>query len=220
MLRYTNKKAHQRYFLQNGQEVTGASTYAKVTDEVEPFIWYGWNLGIKGLDFRKYRDADAEAGNVAHFMVHAHFKGEQVDYSEVAPATMEVAKVVFGKFQQWWESENLTFLATEMELSSELYGYGGTLDVVAEGPQGRIWLLDIKTSKRVYNGHRCQVAAYAQLWDENSPDRKVHKAMVLRLGRKPKDKIDPCLIYNVDEWFATFLSQKSYIENLRIATGE
>jgi len=215
---YNPEAGHQRYLLKNGEEVTGASTIAKVDDDNTGLIIWANGLGLKGINCMKQRDADADAGSVAHFMVHCHFKRLEPVFRKVSQDAIDTGERVFQKFMNWWVDEELSFIATEIELTSETHKFGGTIDLVARDSRGKIWVIDIKTSKKIHFGHKCQLAGCGQLWDENYTDKPSSKLYVVRLPRN-MGRVEEYKIPNREELFDTFLAQLNYRNKKFIAGG-
>jgi hypothetical protein len=212
------EQGHQRYLKRNGEEVTGCSTIAKVNDDFEGLIGWANGLGLKGINCFKQRDSDADAGNVAHFMIHCHFKRLKPNFRKVSQDAIETGEQVFQKFMTWWVDKELTFVATEVELVSEIYSYGGTLDLAAKDPKGRIWIIDIKTSKKINFGHLCQLAGLGQLWDENYTDKPSSELWIARLPRG-NGKVEGREVSNREEVFETFLAQLNFRNKKFLAGG-
>ena len=49
---------------------------------------------------------------------------------------------------------------------------------------GEVTLLDIKTSKGIYDEYRIQLAAYQEAWDELNPKTPIEKVVVLHLDKE------------------------------------
>jgi hypothetical protein len=69
------------------------------------------------------------------------------------------------KFASFWKQANPILVATEYHLFSDKYEYAGTTDIICK-IDGKLWLLDIKTSNSLHTSHNLQLAAYAKAWNE------------------------------------------------------
>lgn len=216
-LTYHPERAHQRYVLSDGEEVIGASSIAKVDDDPGRLIGWAWGQGRKGLDCHKTRDQAAEAGSVGHFMIQCFFLGKQPDFKKVAQTSIEAGEKVFKKFQAWWEENELIFVASELELVSEVYRYGGTTDIVARDQKDQVWMIDIKTGKSIYPSNWYQIAGLGELWRENYGE-PVYKHLILRLPRT-NTKMEEYLVYNPEECLTTFLCQLAFINSKKASGG-
>jgi ATP-dependent exoDNAse (exonuclease V) beta subunit len=81
-------------------------------------------------------------------LIECHFHNWEPDLSEYAPDDIERAHVAFRNFKTFWDEQELTVLEPEVQLVSEQYLFGGTIDAPSVDKQGRIVLLDWKTSQR------------------------------------------------------------------------
>lgn len=110
------------------------------------------------------RDEAAESGTLAHAMVEAHIKGEDL------PDGPQDAKNAFQAYLSWESMTKLKIVEQEMPMVSEEYQFGGCPDAIGE-INDELCLVDWKTSNGVYPDYLIQLAAYKQLWEENHPDR-------------------------------------------------
>lgn len=187
LVKFHKQKSHIVYKTKGGERVPGASTVSKIGSDPEALIAWSWKCGTEGLDYRKVRDGAADVGSLVHFLIQSFLRGEEADLSEFSVADQEKAMICFTKFLIFWEQENLTAIATEVPFVSETYRYGGTLDTVATDRDGRVVLLDYKSSKAVYWEMLSQLSAYEMLWNEHSNgDMQVNRRAIVRIG-----KLDP-----------------------------
>ena len=148
---------------------------------------WAWEQGINGLDYRDTRDGAATTGTIAHAMVENEVKGIKFDWPGLAykynatPKQIKQAESAFAAFVRWKERVKFELVFAEHKLVSETYQYGGQLDLAAV--QGRLALIDIKTSDNIYPDHIIQVAGYDNLWTENYPEKPIQEHYILRLGK-------------------------------------
>ena len=118
------------------------------------------------------RDAAADAGTLAHEMVEAYINGDSLP---ILPDTEigKQAKQGFENYIEWADNNRIKVIKQEMEMTSELYQFGGCPDAMGIDNQGRLCILDWKTSNGVYPDYLIQLAAYRQLWIENHPDEPI-----------------------------------------------
>lgn len=201
IVRLEKNRSHQKYILKDGTQVPGASTIAKIGDDGASLIHWAWDLGSRGIDYRKARDQAADIGTIAHFLIECFLHGHVADLSDFSMADIEKANVAFANFQQWWSDEGLTVLEPEVQLVSEEWGFGGTIDAPSRDRDGKIVLLDWKTSKGIYPAHKFQLAAYERLWNENRPDMKVQRRGVVRIGKESPDDFEVSWMFSAEpEW--------------------
>jgi hypothetical protein len=173
-------KAHTIYKTKDGRRVPGVTTILNVLAKPALLYW-AWDLGTRGIDFRIFRDDKADIGSLAHEMILAHLKGEEVDVSEYTPKQVDLAENSFLKYLDWEKNHTVDPILLETPLVSENYGYGGTPDNFCF-LDGVPTLLDYKTSKGIYIEMYYQLAAYENLIVEETGD-KPKKAKIIRVGR-------------------------------------
>lgn len=197
-------RSHQKYLLKDGTAVPGASTIAKIGDDGSSLIHWAWDLGSRGLDYRKVRDQAADIGTIAHFMIECFLHGHEADLSEYSGADIARAEVAFGNFKAWWDEEGFTILEPEVQLVSEQHMFGGTIDAPSRDKDGKIVLLDWKTSKGIWPAHRFQLAAYEQLWNENRPDMKIQRRGIVRIGKESADDFEIAWMFSAKPAWKVF----------------
>ncbi len=127
------------------------------------------------------RDKAADAGTLAHSLVEAHLKKTKPPSLDGLPKEItDKAENCYQAFLTWEKAHKFEVVESEKALVSEIWGYGGCIDIGAV--LGDLCILDIKTSKGVYIGMKIQVAAYFHLWNENYPDKPLKSIHILRLG--------------------------------------
>ncbi len=175
-------KGHTVYRTADGKRVPGTTTITGVIDKSRFLVPWANRLGREeGIDTKNYVDALAAAGTAAHLMVECWFTGDEADLSEVAPADVDLAENSFIKFLDWTKQHVIVPIGNEMILVSERYRYGGMCDIYCE-LDGKKALIDIKTSKRIYDEAFTQVAGgYRPLLLENG--YPVDDTYILRIGR-------------------------------------
>ena len=153
-----------------------------------PLMHWAWEEGVNGHDFRQTRDKAADTGTLAHAMVEKELKGEEYEWPGLAfemgvkdRELIEQAQNAFNEFANWMQGVNFELKTAEHLLVSEKYQYGGQIDIAAI--QGKLAIIDIKTSNAVYADHKIQLAAYSNLWNENYPDEPIEAWYILQLGK-------------------------------------
>jgi hypothetical protein len=125
-------------------------------------------------DLYEVTQAAADIGTVAHAMVEARIKGESpnevLHASGLPVASQNKAISSFEAYESWASMSKLEIVEQEMPLISERYRFGGTPDAIGL-VNGKLCLVDWKTSNAVHADYLLQLAAYRALWEENNPDR-------------------------------------------------
>jgi len=181
-------KAHQIYKTEKGKRVPGATTVINLYGDNKGALM-GWMRKecLAGRDPYKVRDSAADIGTVCHALVEEHVhkalgneEFKALDRLEYSPLTMEVAEKAFNAYLQWEKSANIEYIRAELQLVSNEYKYGGTIDIVAK-LDGKLTIIDLKTSKGVYPDHKIQIGAYRNLYEETFEQRP--EAFILQLSK-------------------------------------
>jgi hypothetical protein len=174
------------YKLADGTRVPGSTTICNRFKEAGGLIHWAWAQGRDGKDFRETRDNAADAGGIAHDMIEADIHGDPLpDFSRSKPEHVTLALKALEAFREWRDQVKLEVLETESPLVSEKFRYGGTFDALAR-INGKLMLLDWKTSSGVYGDYIAQVASYRQLLRE-CRGLEVEGAQLLRFGKEFAD---------------------------------
>lgn len=182
---YKNKK---------GDNVPSVTTILQVINKPALLYW-AWDLGIKGIDFRKARTKEADCGTIVHAMVENHLKGQPFHFPEYPDELVKRAENSFVSFLEWFEANKFELILSEQGLISEFYQYGGTIDIFAKY-KNENWLIDVKTSKAVYNEMKCQISAYKNLLEENG--YQVDRTAILKIDKTP-DEFVPVEFIDITE---------------------
>lgn len=162
--------AHTIYKLKDGTRVPSVTTVLGRFKDAGPLMWWAWQCGKDGKDFREERDRAAEAGTLAHAAVEAWVKRRDFAFTG-DPFVVEKAQKAFGAFLEWADQTKLKVDRTELPLVSEKYAYGGTFDAILLGAKRAMG--DWKSSNGIYGEYLAQLAAYGQLWKENFPEEPI-----------------------------------------------
>jgi len=181
---FDKTKTHTVYKNSAGKRLPGVTTALNIINKPALLHW-AWKLGTEGKDYKKVRDQAADIGTIAHFMCECHVKGKQPDMSTFSPTDISKAENAFLKFLEFWKG--YTLIGSEIRDVSEVYQYGGTLDIMARNITGELCLIDLKTSKAIYPEMWMQVAAYGEIWHEHHADDRIGKYMICRIGKEEQD---------------------------------
>ena len=171
------------YKTKDGKRVSGVTTIigGNLGWNTQPLMYWAWNEGREGRNFRETSQKAADAGTIAHAMIEADLHGKE--YKSDAPKEiLDKAETSFLAYLEFKDVVGLSPIATELPLVSEEWKFGGTIDVATIKKYPAI--LDLKTSNGVYPDHRIQVAAYGRLWNENKPETPIQAYYILQLGKE------------------------------------
>ena len=82
------------------------------------------------------------------------------------------SRCAFMQFRKWRIGCHVQPIALEVSLVSEVHQYGGTPDCIAL-IDGKVALVEFKTSAKPFADHLVAMAAHAQLWSENNQGRPI-----------------------------------------------
>lgn len=182
-------------YMVNGKRQTGVTTFIGIVDKSRPLVIWATELyrdfllekikgGIKeehiyegcGLHEEK-KKAAADIGTLVHDWVEAYINGENPEMPEVKEAQIGV-----NAFLDWVSANKVKFLSSERIVYSKKYGYIGKMDIEAK-VNGKLCLIDIKTSNGLYNTYGMQTAAYVKA-DEEESNRKYQGRWLIRLAKE------------------------------------
>lgn len=199
----TNKsKAHPAYKLQDGTRVPSVTTV--LNELAKPaLIHWAWGLGMKGIDYKAYKDALADVGTLTHDMILADLRGEDPRglTAGFSPETVDLAENCFLSYLNWKSKHEIIPIALELPLVSELYRYGGRCDFFGK-IDGRLNLVDFKTGKAIYPEHFIQLSGYAPLLlDNNVTAKAIEEFRVVNIPRGESEAFDEKLRTSLSaEW--------------------
>jgi hypothetical protein len=180
------------YRLADGTRVPGVTTILGKFKDPGALMFWAWKQGQDGKDFRDTSATACTTGNIVHDMIEANLlrqiytpptaKEAKVSDEELI-RIMGAADKAFAAFLEWREGSRLEIIATEEPAVSERHRFGGTFDAIAM-LNGRLVMLDWKSSNGVYSDYLAQLGAYRLLWEENHPSDLLTGAQLLRVGKE------------------------------------
>jgi hypothetical protein len=174
-------KGKDPYRLKDGTRVPGVTTITGRFKAAEGLMFWAWQCGRDGKDYRNERDAAATAGSIAHGLIEAAIHNRQPTPVDAPDSVLEGARQGYEGFAEWRAQTKVEIKATELPLVSEQYRFGGTLDALGT-INGAIALLDWKSSNHIYPEYLAQIGGYVLLANEHGhgPVERVH---LLRVGK-------------------------------------
>jgi len=193
-------RAHTRYELADGTKVPGVTT---MTGQLAKHGLVPWanKLGLEGIDVRKFVDELGTIGTLAHYIVECQLKDIEPDLGDFTPNQSEMAQKCVNKFDEWLKENKFKVIETELQLVSEEYFFGGTCDIYCE-LNGKKTLIDLKTSKAVYDEQFTQVSAYKFLLEANG--HPVEDVRIVRIGRNELEGFEDKKVENLKLHWAKF----------------
>jgi len=204
-----------------GDKVPSVTTVLGVLDKPALKFWAN-KIGLEGIKMSEYVDDKAIIGTTAHYIVECYLTGEKEDFSKipkVTPEQIEQARKCANKFFEWENCQaEFVPIANELQLVSENYQFGGTIDCVAV-LNGKLTLIDFKTCNAIYNEPYFQTSAYKVNLEENFKViqpilkekgynfDKIENVVILRIGRNEEEGFEYIEIpeHIQETSFSTFL---------------
>lgn len=107
----------------------------------------------------KVKDESADIGTRVHNAIDAYILGKE-------PVLDEESTIGFTNFLNWLSSAGLQLVCGDIPVASRSLGYGGRLDALGIDKEGKLYVLDWKTSNSLRDEYPLQVAAYAKALKE------------------------------------------------------
>jgi hypothetical protein len=189
-------KSHTVYKNARGERVPGVTTVLGMLNKPALLPW-AWDLGRQGIDLEAARRKPADVGTIAHALCEAHLRGMELDTSNVTPEMLARAETAFLKFLQFWDAQHYVVLRTEYEMVSERLQVGGRLDILAtkNADPRELVLVDLKSSKGIYDEMLVQAAVYAAMWEE-CQGQYVDDVYIVRIGKDDADDLEVREVHN------------------------
>lgn len=192
-------RQHTVYTLADGTRVPGVTTVLGILAKPALIAWAN-KMGLQGIDTTKYVDAAANVGTCCHAMIEAHLKGQLFDDHAYDRATIDIAENGYIKYLEWEGQHKLEDIHSELQLVSEKYRFGGTIDLYCL-LDGVTTLVDFKTNQSgIYDEMMHQVAGgYRLLLEEHGME--VQQVLIIRVGKTDNMDMETRFIGNW-EWHA------------------
>lgn len=164
----------------------------------------------KGIGFNKYLTAQSSWESSQQILQDAGKRGTRVhEATQLLEEGQELIREMYA-LDEWeclmgfvaWHAENKPQVGfIEHSLISDKLKTGGTIDRIYT-IDGRITVLDIKTSNAIHGNYWVQAATYAKMAEMNL-DLKVDQTAILRLTDRRKDRYE-YKVRDRSEWLEDF----------------
>ena len=127
-------KTHQKYRLKDNTLVVGVTTIVGQLAKPQLVHW-SYKLAVEGIKYWEVTNEAKNIGTIAHYQVECKLKNIKPDTSRFKDYTQnenETANLSYLNFLKWFKTHDIKVLHTELQLVSEKYKYGGTIDFIAE----------------------------------------------------------------------------------------
>lgn len=132
---------------------------------------------------KQAKDDAGDLGTMLHNLFEKFAKGLPYD-EPINP----ILKSSFEYLKKWAKDHKVVFRSSERVVYSKKHNVAGTLDLIAE-VNGKLVLVDLKTSSGVWDEYWLQLAAYINFLYEEFPKLKFEDAIIIRCGKDGKCEI-------------------------------
>lgn len=139
----------------------------------------------------KKKEEASDIGTKIHDWCEHYIKAKLKEKGYSIPDMPEETSVQIGinAFLDWEKEHNVKFISSERIVYSKKYDYLGKMDIEAK-VDGKVCLVDLKSSSGLYNTVRLQTSAYARA-DEEERKKKVYEGRwAIRLAKETEEEYD------------------------------
>lgn len=199
-----------RFYKRNGSWYPSITSILQMMPKGEHFETWLKKVGFSA-DFLLKRAGDD--GNLVHGLAEKYLAGDEIHFL-YPDGNMRYSHNVwqmFLNFVEFWETYNPTLIETEVHLFSDELQVAGTCDLIVE-IDGKLWVLDLKTSNHMHLIYEIQTAIYGFCYEECF-GKKIDNYGVLWL-KSSKRKFSKEKM--TGKGWEVILPTKSYDENISI----
>jgi len=164
----------------NGYEIEG-TWYPRVTSitsiKAKPALYKFYAQQANFAAGEAIKNKSAQEGTLLHNTVEAMLKGDEF------PAPESIAPAI-SSFKEFRKQHEIIPYKIEERIISKKHHYAGTLDCLCE-INGKLGVLDIKTSAAIYRDYNIQTAAYVEALREKESMPPLAR-WILRLDQSKK----------------------------------
>jgi hypothetical protein len=165
----------------------------------------------------KVKEKAATAGTIVHEFAEkfAKAKIDNQAYPEIKDDWSDEVKHGVEAFLDWYSNNNVKFIESERLVYSKKYKYAGLFDVLAE-VNGKLTIIDYKTSNGIYDEHYLQLVGYYIAVKEEFSflNKKVPEMLsIIRFGKED----GRCDVECIEDELMLKLYQRGFLGLLEIA---
>ena len=155
----------------------------RVVDGCFPKDLTHWALSVGQEEYDKVINNALVVGNDTHQWIEDYINyGHACEDTDGLWRCNHILKPVKA-FLGWEEEYKPEWIDAERKVYCDKYKYAGTVDAVAK-INGRVCVIDFKTSKKIYKPYHLQVTAYAQAIKRMDGLRRWPLGIILRLDKE------------------------------------
>ena len=174
----------------DGKRVPGVTTITGRFDDKQGLMEWYMRCGVQGVDPKKAARRAADAGTLAHDAAEHYLEGKKVNWDDLYSKLQhppddeqkEWARQAAGAAYIWIRKHRPKVIEIEGEYTDPDHLYGGCFDAIVE-IDGKLEIIDWKTSKNITKYNFVQLAAYMGMW-EKKHGKKLDGGRVIHLCKK------------------------------------
>ena len=224
------ENGHRKYIV-NGVEYPSVTQVLAVVNKPYLVTWAN-RMGLQGVNTQYVLEKAASIGTLTHKMINMDLSAsaEPLD-AKLYPFThWEAAQRAFASFMMWKKKQGeIKPVRLESAIASAGLRYGGTLDALVY-LNGKLTLIDFKTSASIHKEYFAQLAAYGMLYDNDrhewSDYVEIEDMIVLRLGKEGAPSYEESHIVDRQSYESYFFraldlyyAQKEIADNVPIVSN-
>lgn len=163
------------------------------------------NIGLyQRKRYQDERDKAAEKGSYVHNAIEDFIQnGVDLNFNDIETCYRREVSVAYGSFKEWWNIiSQRQFRIIMQETKIVCPWFGGTLDILIE-IDGKIYLLDFKTSNHLSYKYFLQLAAYRYIL-KNYYGIDIYGCGIIKLEKKYIE-FSECIIDKSNPEFDSFM---------------
>lgn len=165
-----------RYYNKDGQSVPRVTEILSSMMHSDALMYWANSLGFKGIGYRSALNTASRIGTEAHNTIENFIRGKL--------NVQEIDNIPFKGFYIWYNNliklgYDLDIVGIEVKLACKWFG--GTYDMLMR-INGRLFLIDFKTSNHVTEKYFLQLAAYRYMLKEEGVE--LDGVIVLQLDKE------------------------------------
>lgn len=196
-------ESHQYWV--DGKRKTGVTTFIGIKDKSIALVSWATEVGadflldklekgevitekdiLEAQDLHRIKkEQAADIGTLIHDWAENYIKYKLKHKGYTMPDFPEDtnAQIGINAFLDWEKEHDVKFISSERVVYSRKYDYIGKMDIEAK-VDGKVCLVDLKSSNGLYNSVRLQTAAYAKA-DEEERKKKIYEGRwAIRLAKE------------------------------------
>lgn len=166
-----------------GKEIPSVTTILDIISKGQGFDEW---LKRNGEESDTIAQEAADFGTGIHAILEQIGKGVDIDTTKLPPKQRRCIEA----FKLWKDENVAEFICTERVVFDGGGEYAGTLDAVVRMKDGRLVALDYKTSSRLYDTYKLQLAAYIRAYELTQPYCTINEGILMRFEKNDEKEID------------------------------